>query len=137
MTKISDNSKERSRPLGSLGGTWRLLIIPVLLIMILPIGVNATMFRNDSQHTGVYDDGGTRPTSDLNWSSQPNTNASLDVSFWASPTVVNGVLYLGDNGQVMRAINANTGAYIWNSTISNGDIDSSVAVSNGRVIFGS
>jgi len=106
MTVISDNSKGRSRPLGTLGGSWRLLIIPVLLIMILPIGVNATMFRNDSRHSGVYNDGGTRPTNALNWSLQPNTNAFEDASYWASPTVVNGVLYIGDNGQYMRAINA-------------------------------
>ena len=136
MTIISDNYKGRSRPLGTLGGSWRLLIIPVLLIMILPIGVNATMFRNDSRHTGVYNDVGT-PTNALNWSFQPNTNASLDASFWASPTVVNGVVYIGGNDQIMYAINAFTGASIWNSTISNGDIDSSAAVSNGRVIFGS
>ena len=137
MTIISDNNKGRSRPLGTLGGSWRLLIIPVLLIMILPIGVNATMFRNDSRHTGVYNDGGSSPTNALNWSFQPNTNASLDASLWASPTVVNGVVYIGGNDQIMYAINAFTGASIWNSTISNGDIDSSAAVSNGRVIFGS
>ena len=80
---------------------------------------------------------GERPTNALNWSFQPNTNASLDASFWASPTVVNGVVYIGGNDQIMYAINAFTGASIWNSTISNGDIDSSAAVSNGRVIFGS
>ncbi len=67
MTVRSDDSKGRSGPLGISGGTWRLLIIPVLLCMILPLGVNAFMFRNDTTHAGIFSDGGTSPNNVLLW----------------------------------------------------------------------
>ena len=119
MTVRSDNQKRRSGPLGSSGGSWRLLLIPVLLIMILPIGVNATMFRNDTAHTGVYNDGGTHPNNVLLWNHSfggfQYNNATeytyiMDNSTYASPAVVNGIVYEGSLGGKFKAINAMTGA---------------------------
>ncbi|MDD1701300.1 MAG: PQQ-binding-like beta-propeller repeat protein [Methanoregula sp.] len=130
MTVRSNNSKRRSLPPGIWGGTWRLLIIPVLLIMILPIGVNAMMFRNDSSHSGIYDDGGTRPNEVLKWS-----NLTGD-AVYGTPAVADGVVYIGSNDNYMRAFNATTGASLWDF-YGGGDIDSSAAVVNERVIFGS
>ena len=143
MTKRSDDSKGRSGPLGLSGGTWRLLIIPVLLCMILPIGVNAFMFRNDTAHTGVFNDGGTSPNNILLWNYSFGPFAYLnateytyisDSSTYASPAVVNGVVYEGSLSNNMTALDATTGAFIWNFQ-TDGDIHSSPAVVNNVVYF--
>lgn len=130
MTERSDNSKRRSGPLGISGGTWRLLIIPVLLIMILPLGVNAMMFRNDSSHSGIYNDNGITPTNVLKWSS------TTQDAVYATPAVENGRVFVGSNDNFMYAYNATTGAVLWDFD-AGGDIDSSAAVVNGVVYFGS
>jgi outer membrane protein assembly factor BamB len=140
MTVRSDSSKRRSKPLGISGGTWRLLIIPVLLIMILPLGVNAMMFRNDTSHTGVYYDIATPPNNVKLWNYSfggfKYLNATeftyiMDNSTYASPAVVNGVVYEGSLGNNMTAFYANNGTVIW-SVFTDGDIHASPAVDSSR-----
>ena len=46
MTVRSDISKKQSGLLGNRGVTWRLIMIPVLLCVMLPIGANAAPFAN-------------------------------------------------------------------------------------------
>ena len=46
MTVRSDISKKQSGPLGNRGVSWRLIMIPVLLCVMLPIGANAAPFAN-------------------------------------------------------------------------------------------
>ena len=143
MTKRPDISTKRSGPLGISGDSWRLLIVPVLLCMILPIGVNAFMFRNDTAHTGIYNDGGTPSNNVLLWNysfggfqylDPANFTYVMDNSTYASPTVLNGVVYEGSLGNNITAFNATTGAPIWNFT-ANGDIHASAAVVNNVVYF--
>ena len=143
MTVISDNSKGRSGPLGTLGGAWRLLIISVVLIMILPLGASAFMFRNDTAHTGVYNNGGTPNNVSLwNYSfggfqyrNASNFSYIMDNSTYASPAVVNGVVYEGSLGGNFTALNATTGAALWTFTVSPAvgadDIHASAAVDVG------
>ena len=123
MTERSDISKKRSGPLGISGGSWRLLIIPVLLCMILPLGASAFMFRNDTAHTGIYNDGGAPSNNVLLWNysfggfqyiNATNFTYVMDNSTYASPIVVNNVVYEGSLGNNMTAFNATTGAPIWN-----------------------
>ena len=143
MTVRSDISTKRSGPLDIWGGSWRLMIIPVLLCMILPIGVSAFMFRNDTAHTGVYNDGGTRPNDVLLWNysfggfaydDMANFTYIIDNSTYASPAVVNGVVYEGSIGNHMMAFNATTGAVLWDKEF-DGDIHASPAVVNNVVYF--
>ena len=143
MTERSDNSTRRSGPLGISGDSWRLLIIPVLLCMILPLGASAFMFRNDTAHTGIYNDGGTHPNNVLLWNYSfggfQYDNATeftyiMDNSTYASPTVVNGVVYEGSLGNNMTAFDATTGAIIRNFQAEN-DIHTSAAVVNNVVYF--
>jgi hypothetical protein len=47
------------------------------------------MFRNDSWHSGVFDDGGMKPHNILKWS-----NVSIGVTY-ATPAIVDDVIYLG------------------------------------------
>ena len=58
----------------------------------------------------------------------------MDNSTYASPIVVNNVVYEGSLGNNMTAFNATTGAPIWNFT-ANGDIHASAAVVNNVVYF--
>ena len=64
--------------------------------MIIPFGVNAFIFRNDTTHSGVYNDGGTHPNNILLWNYSFGdynyiTPPYVDNSTYASPTVVNGM----------------------------------------------
>ncbi|MFZ0318311.1 MAG: PQQ-binding-like beta-propeller repeat protein [Candidatus Sulfotelmatobacter sp.] len=54
----------------------------------------------------------------------------------SSPAVANGVVYVGSGDGNIYALNANTGAKLWNYT-TGGPVDSSPAVANGVVYVGS
>ena len=54
----------------------------------------------------------------------------------SSPAVVNGVVYVGSDDNNVYALNATTGAKLWNYT-TGGAVDSSPAVANGIVYVGS
>ena len=58
----------------------------------------------------------------------------MDNSTYASPAVVNGVVYEGSLGNNMTAFNATTGAILWQYD-SGDDIHASPAVANGKVYF--
>jgi outer membrane protein assembly factor BamB len=145
MTERPDISTKRSGPLGTSGGAWRLLILSVVLIMILPLGASAFMFHADPQHTGIFSDGGTHPNNVTLWNysfggfqylNATNFTYIIDNSTYASPAVVNGVVYEGSLGNNMTAFNAATGAKIWDIQVG-GDIHSSAAVANNIVYFAS
>jgi outer membrane protein assembly factor BamB len=150
MTRESDSTKGRSGPLGISGGTWRLLIIPVLLCMVLPLGVNAFMFRNDTTHAGIYDGGVTKPNNVPLWNYSFGGFAYLnpdeytyvmDNSTYASPVVVGGVVYEGSLGGKLRALDATTGAVLHTFTDTPpvgeraDDLHASPAVRDGVVYF--
>ena len=136
MTVRSDNSKGRSGPLGISGGTWRLLIIPVLLIMILPLGVNAYMFHADPLHTGIFNDVARPPNNVLKWVFNATDPLQTDSAIYASPAVVNNVVYVGSNNGFFYAINATDGTERWTFKETAGDIDSSAAVVGDVIYFG-
>jgi outer membrane protein assembly factor BamB len=54
----------------------------------------------------------------------------------SSPAVANGVVYVGSNDNNLYALNATTGAKVWNYT-TGGSVYSSPAVANGVVYVGS
>jgi C1A family cysteine protease/outer membrane protein assembly factor BamB len=90
----------------------------------------AEMFRANPQHTGVYDDGGVRPTSNVMW------NFKTNGPVYSSPTISGDVLYIGSNDKNVYAINATTGDEIWHYA-TGAHIDSSPAVADGVVYIGS
>jgi len=90
----------------------------------------AAMFRANPQHTGVYDDGGIRPTNNVMWAYQTND------SMYSSPTISGDVLYIGSKDKNVYAINATNGDEIWHYATGS-RIDSSPAVSEGVVYIGS
>jgi outer membrane protein assembly factor BamB len=85
-------------------------------------------FRYNAAHTGDYSAvAGSTPNNQLKWS-----NSNLNIGY-SSPTVANGVVYVGSYGDVY-AFNATTGAQLWmKATVGSGDTP---AVVNGVVYVG-
>jgi outer membrane protein assembly factor BamB len=100
-----------------------------LLLPPVAAGAPGWKFHADLNNSGIYDDGGVRPSNDLKWSVQTGTETS-------SPAVVNGVVYIGSDDQKVYALDAGTGAMLWNYT-TGGYVDSSPAVVSNVVYIGS
>lgn len=105
--------------------------------MVLPVTDNPATamgrkFRSDLNNTGVYDDGGRRPAPSLLWTYK--TGGSVT----SSPTIVDGVVYVGSQDRNLYALNATTGEFLWkyNTMERNDYVSSSPAVSNGVVYIG-
>ena len=86
------------------------------------------MFRHDLQRSGV--------------SSTPVLSNNLAWRFFtgsgslrATPTIVDGVVYIGSNGNSLYALNASTGGKIWEVGVGS-QIESSAAVAYGMVYVG-
>lgn len=90
----------------------------------------AWKFRSDLSNSGVYDDGGMRPDGMTVW------NYTTENEVYSSPTVVDGVVYIGSDDHSLYAFNAVTGDLIW-SYMAGREIRSSPAVADGVVYFGS
>ncbi len=93
------------------------------------------------QRIQVFNDGGTHPNNILLWNYSFGdynyiTPPYVDNSTYASPTVVNGVVYEGSLSNSFSAFYANNGTRIWNFE-TDGDIHSSAAVSNNIIYFSS
>jgi outer membrane protein assembly factor BamB len=105
--------------------------------VVLPVTDNpetgkARKFRSDLNNSGVYDDGGRRPVPTLLWTFQ--TGAPVT----SSPSLVDGVVYIGSQDRNLYALNRTTGAFLWkyNTMERNDYVSSSPAVSNGVVYIG-
>jgi outer membrane protein assembly factor BamB len=119
-------------------GVYGSCILLLILIMALtPEAVAAdTMFRNDPQHTGVFENGGTIPTNTELW--------RFETRDLGSPVVTSGVVYLGGNPVYLGsgseynlyAIDAVTGTELWKFS-TGGMVESTPAVASGIVYIGS
>ena len=88
------------------------------------------MFHHDLTHTGDSS------------SAAPSTNQTLwsfntGKAVTASPTIVDGVVYIGSWNNNTYALKASTGALIWNYTTGNSIVYSSAAVADGVMYVGS
>lgn len=90
------------------------------------------MFRGNSSHNGAQTGSLVAPV--LLWSSSIHDGELAGGE--SSPAVANGVLYVGSADGNLYALNATTGANLWNYS-TNGAVDSSPAVIDGAVYFGS
>jgi outer membrane protein assembly factor BamB len=86
------------------------------------------MFRHDALRSSI----GTGGPSNLTLGWKFTTNGAV----MSSPSIMNGVLYVGSQDKNLYAIDAWSGDSIWNYTTS-GTIESSPAVANGKVFIGS
>jgi eukaryotic-like serine/threonine-protein kinase len=102
---------------------------------------NWPMFHHDLTHTGYSSSTPTTVASTLLW----NFTTNIPVS--ASPTIVDGKVYVGSLGGIAYCLNATDGSSIWNYTVQARTqgrygsgapaIGSSMAVAGGYVYFGS
>jgi outer membrane protein assembly factor BamB len=88
------------------------------------------MFHHDLAHTGESS------------STVPDTNQTLWTFFAggaivSSPTVADGIVYVGSSNNITYALNASTSALVWKYTTGNSIILSSAAVADGIVYIGS
>ena len=114
--------------------------VAIVLIAVLFAGVatvpaaaqtDTMQFRYNAQHTGDYSPvaGSTMSNGKLVW----NYTTGGDV--WSTPAVANGVVIVGSDDNNTYALNATTGAKLWNFTT--GGSAESPAVANGLVYVGS
>ncbi len=86
------------------------------------------MFRHDAVHSSI----GTGGPSNLTLVWKFTTNGAV----YSSPSISNGVVYVGSQDKNVYAIDAWSGELIWNFTTA-GTIESSAAIANGRVYIAS
>lgn len=88
------------------------------------------MFRNSTDHSGVYADSGSGVYGGVLWRKQ--TGGAVR----SSPTVVGGVVLIGSTDGNLYALDADTGHEKWKFG-ADSDVTSSAAVAGGRVFFSS
>ena len=96
---------------------------------------NWLMYRHDIQRTGLS----TSPVSNgyLLWKFfvGPSFTPSLADRLRASPTIVDGIVYMGSNNSCFIALNSTTGSQIWQVNVG-ANVESSAAVVDGVVYVG-
>ena len=105
----------------------------LLAFLALPLSVlaaDATMFRGDPAHSGIYNSPAPRGLSNVKWKFK--TGAKI----LSSPAVVGGVVYIGSADRSLYAVNAADGVQRWKFA-THGAINSSPAVANGLVYVNS
>ncbi len=105
--------------------------------VILPVTDNpatamARKFRSDPVNSGIYDDGGRSPVPMVLW------NYTTGGAVSSSPSVVDGVVYIGSHDRNLYALDAFNGSLLWKYDTGerNDYVSSSPAVTNGVVYIG-
>jgi outer membrane protein assembly factor BamB len=115
----------------------RAAVLVVLLVLLFadlacPVSATASMYRSVSEHTGVYDDGGSRPNGQLAWKAVVDDSNGF---VQTQPAIVDGVVYFADNHRKVYAVDASNGTRKWVSApLDSRHIPSSPAVADGYVI---
>jgi len=105
-----------------------LLVFPLLSCLAL-LGEDATMFRGNPRHTGVYEAAGVREFSKVKW--KFHTGGMVI----GSPAVAQGVIYVGSTDGNLYAVDSESGALKWKFEAKS-RIPSSPAITGGMVYFG-
>jgi len=109
----------------------RSIHVAFLLTVSLPaIANDASMFRGDPEHSGVYDAPGVPQLSAVKWKFKTGGRVM------SSPALVQGTVYIGSNDHNLYAIDAESGALKWKFKTAS-RVTSSPAVVDGAVYFGS
>ncbi len=100
------------------------------LAVLVPAASAQTMFRGNAAHTGVYATDGPRHQPAVKWAFRTGGPVV------SSPTVVDGVAYVGSDDMALHAVDAATGREKWKFA-TGGPVRSTPAVIGGAVYFGS
>ena len=95
-----------------------IVVFCTLNVATASTGNYSTTVHNNARHTGdrIPMVRGSTPNGRLKWS------YVTEGTVLPSPTVANGVIYIGSLGNYVYALNATTGANIWNYTTGNGPL---------------
>ena len=102
---------------------------PTLSISSEPAGMDWSMFQRDLRHSGTRDPRSGAPSGVLKW------RYEADGPIYASPAVVNGVVYLATGAGTIAAIDAETGAEVWAVSVE-GPLNSSPAIAGNLLFIG-
>ena len=105
----------------------------ILCVLVVCTGVFASdvaVFRNNPQHTGVYNSQAITALSGIKWKFK--TGGMV----FASPVVADGIVYIGSADHNLYALDAQTGTQKWKFKTGS-RVNSSAAVANGTIFFGS
>jgi eukaryotic-like serine/threonine-protein kinase len=105
-------------------------LLLTLFLSLCAFGEDASMFRGNLQHTGVYDAAGVPEFTKIKW------KFHTDGQIISSPAVVNETAYVGSTDHNLYAIDLQTGMQKWKFE-TKGRITSSPAVAESKVYFGS
>jgi outer membrane protein assembly factor BamB len=106
------------------------LFSAALFISLFAFGQNATMFRGNPAHTGVYQAAGVPQFHQIKWKFHTAGNVI------SSPAIANGMVYAGSTDGNLYAVDLESGVQKWKFE-TKVRVASSPAVSGGLVYFGS
>lgn len=112
------------------GLTIALASITTLLLALPATGQDASMFRGNLAHTGIYPGAGVQKLTGIKWKFQTGGRVI------SSPAVANGVAYVGSTDKNLYAVDIETGVQKWKFATES-SVVSSPAVSGKFVYFGS
>jgi eukaryotic-like serine/threonine-protein kinase len=104
-------------------------LLLTLLFSLCASGQDASMFRGNPEHTGIYEAAGVPEFTKIKW------KFHTDGQVISSPTVVNDTAYVGSTDHNLYAIDLETGTQKWKFE-TKGRITSSPAVAGSKVYFG-
>ncbi len=96
---------------------------------------NWSMYRHDLQRTGLSTSAVSNGNLLWKFFTGASSTPSLADRLRATPTIVDGILYMGSNNSMFYALNATTGSQIWGVNVG-ANVDSSAAVVDGVVYVG-
>jgi eukaryotic-like serine/threonine-protein kinase len=109
---------------------WLFLLLLLGALFTAPVAAApGWKFHADNQNTGIYDDGGKRPSGDLIWKFGTGRGVR------SSPAVVDGTVYIGGNDGYLYALEEGSGSLLWKFAADMG-IQTGPAVANGVVYAG-
>ncbi len=110
--------------------TTILRVFALCLFAFGAFAADATMFRADPAHSGVYHSNAAPGLSTVKW------KFSTGQKVFSSPAVAGGTVYFGSSDHNLYAVNAADGSLRWKFQ-TKGGVNSSPAVDGGLVYFGS
>ena len=106
------------------------VVVPILVLALCSpaFAGDATTFRGDSSHSGVYNGTDTTALAGVKW--KFHTHGYVN----SSPAVKNGVVYVGSTDGNLYAVDADSGVWKWRSR-SNYPIVAGVTPTAGGLVF--
>lgn len=109
-------------------GLASMMIAQALLLALPAGGQDASMFRGNLAHTGIYPGAGVQKLQGIKWKFKTGGRVI------SSPAVANGMVFVGSTDKNLYAVDLATGAEKWKFTTGSGVV-SSPAVSGNTVYF--